>query len=40
MHWKTFEVLRQQHSDIAQQYDRLFYNALYRLTKLLNNTLI
>jgi hypothetical protein len=40
MHWKTFEVLRQQHSDIAQQYDRLFYNAFHRLTKLLNNTLI
>ena len=40
IHWKTFVVLRQQYSDIAQQYDRLFYNTIYRLTKLLHNTQI
>jgi hypothetical protein len=40
MHWKTFEVLLQQYSEIGQQYDRLFYNAFCRLIKLPNNTQI
>lgn len=38
MHWKTFEALVQQHSELNQEYDRLFYHAVCRLTKQPNNT--